>query len=90
MRDRGDADGHLSADEFCQYWLDYFFNLSDRQFNERTDEWEYHLAASQRKLLLRRVFARMVCATYALPCRARLTASVQLGRPTCPSTARSE
>ena len=59
MRDRGDADGHLSSHEFCEFFMEYFSNMNDKNFVEQMDEWFDHLAKSHRKLLLRRVFARM-------------------------------
>jgi len=59
MRGKGDSDGHLSASEFCDFMFEYFSDLSDKAFRERIATWESHLAASHRKLLLRRVFARM-------------------------------
>ena len=59
MRDRGDSDGHLSANEFCDFMIEYLAELSDKAFRERIASWHELLASSHRKLLLRRVFARM-------------------------------
>ena len=59
IRDRGDADGRLSANEFCDFMMEYFADLSDKAFREKMAEWHEHLSRSHRKLLLRRVFARM-------------------------------
>ena len=59
VRGRGDVDGRLTADEFCAFWLEYFAALSDTAFKEKIAVWEQRIAESYRKLLLRRVFARM-------------------------------
>ncbi len=58
-RGRGDKDGRLSAPEFCEFMLEYMADRSDAHFQETIDTWMERLAASYRKLLLRRVFAKM-------------------------------
>ena len=55
----GDSDGQLSADEFCEFMMEYMADLTDKGFKERVATWEEHLRGSHRKLLLRRVFGRM-------------------------------
>ena len=59
IRDKGDSDGKLSAEEFCGFMMEYFADLTDKAFREKIAEWEEHIASAFRKLLLRRVFARM-------------------------------
>ena len=59
IRDRGDSDGRLSSNEFCEFMVEYFADLTDRTFLEKIKQFEDHLAQSHRKLLLRRVFVRM-------------------------------
>ena len=55
----GESDGQLSAEEFCDFMVDYTSKLNERAFKEKIASWEAHLATSHRKLLLRRVFSRM-------------------------------
>ena len=59
VRGRGDSDGRLTSDEFVDFMMEYLADINDHQFKEKVKEWEGHLASSHRKLLLRRVFARM-------------------------------
>ena len=59
IRGRGDTDGKLSAKEFCQFFLEYMADKADAAFLEQIDLWNERLLASRRRLLLRRVFARM-------------------------------
>ena len=59
IRGRGDTDGKLSAKEFCQFFLEYMADKADAAFLEQIDVWNERLLASRRRLLLRRVFARM-------------------------------
>ena len=59
VRGRGDSDGELSADEFCDFMMEYMADLNDKSFREKIGIWEEHLKSSHRKLLLRRVFGRM-------------------------------
>ena len=59
VRGRGDRDGRLSAPEFCEFMLEYMADDSDAHFQETIDTWIERLEASKRKLLLRRVFAKM-------------------------------
>ena len=56
---RGDSDGRLSSTEFCDFFIEYFADMSDKAFKEKIAEWDDLVARSFRKLLLRRVFARM-------------------------------
>jgi len=55
----GTEDGKLTAEEFCEFMLEYMADWADPVFQETIDKWTTRLAASYRKLLLRRVFAKM-------------------------------
>ena len=56
---RGETDGRLTATEFCEYMLEMMADKSDKAFLEEIEVWMERIATSKRKLLLRRVFARM-------------------------------
>ena len=58
-RGRGDKDGRLSRDEFCEYFMEYFADDTEDVFLETRALWMECIAASRRKLMLRRVFSSM-------------------------------
>ena len=59
MRDHGNSDGSLDRSEFVEFMLEYLAEMGDRRFLDLMGVWQERIAATGRKLVLRRVFTKM-------------------------------